>query len=121
MTAPIPPNTPPPTLPDYRPKGMSKSDRLLAWSMGFIIVIFGLVTINHYVTISTPAHAPVVSVKHDPKPAATVAPNHEVIVFNKDSGYIWFLDATGSQFTPKTAAKFIVGHPEYRVFTLKLK
>jgi len=107
-------------LPEFKPRGMSKWDKIMMWVLIFIVVLFGLGMINRAfpdksaakpvprVTVTAPAHKPVAS----KEPMVYV-------VLNKTSGYIWWLDSNGSPFTKATAAKFAKGHPTYEVETLK--
>jgi hypothetical protein len=108
------------TLPEFKPKGMSKWDKIMMWILIFVVVLFGLGMVNRAfpdksvakpvpkVTVTAPAH----------KATAPSAPV-TYVVQNKVSGYIWWLDNNGSPFTQATATKFAKGHPTYIVFSLK--
>jgi hypothetical protein len=107
-------------LPEFKPRGMGKGDKIMMWILIFIVVLYGLGMINRAFPDKSVAK---------PQPRVTVtAPAHKAtapsepmvyVVLNKSSGYIWWLDSNGSPFTKATAAKFALGHPTYQVETLK--
>src|SRR4249920_1209428 len=106
-----PPTRPQNTLPEFKPRGMSKWDKIMMWTLIFIVVLFALGMVNRAfpdksagkpvpkVTITAPAHK------------ATAPSEPPVyVVLNKTSGYIWWLDSNGSPFTKATATRFARGH-----------
>ena len=109
------------TLPEFKPRGMSKWDKIMMWLLIFVVVLFGLGMINRVfpdktagkpvpkVTITAPAH----------KATATPSAPLVYVVQNKTNGYIWWLDNNGSPITKATALKFAKGHPTFLVFSLK--
>lgn len=109
------------TLPEFKPRGMSKWDKIMMWILIFVIVLFGLGMINRaFPDKSAAKPVPKVTVTAPATHKAT-APSEPMVyvVLNKTSGYIWWLDSNGSPFTKATAAKFAQGHPTYQVETLK--
>ena len=114
-----------PRLPDYKPRGMSKGDKVAAWTMAFIIVLFGLVVLNHWSgnlinTNSFSGRAP--AVHKTVKPSAhskSTLPWY--VVVNSSTGYVWWLNGSGGHFTHATAEEFISGHSNYHIYALKLR
>lgn len=79
-------------LPSYRPKGMSKGDKIMAWTLTTIVVIFVLGTVANMLNKS-----PKTAFTANPHPTATVTatpkadPHATVIKLTpKDK---WFIDA----------------------------
>ena len=52
-----PTTTPTPQLPDYKPRGMSPIDKIMAWGIALIILVFVLVNANRFLAahVTTPA------------------------------------------------------------------
>ena len=108
-------------LPEFKPKGMSKWDKIMMWVLIFIVVLFGLGMVNRaFPDKSVAKPVPRVTITAPPH-KATATPSEPVVyvVQNKVSGYIWWLDNNGSPFTKATAAKFVKGHSTYQVDILK--
>lgn len=65
----------PPQLPDYKPRGMSTLNTVLAWLLAFIVVIFLLSTahqlIDHRLGVISPAK-PTATVTPTPHPTTTI-------------------------------------------------
>ena len=82
-------------LPSYRPKGMSKGDKIMAWTLATIVIIFVLGTVANYMN-----KQPSTSFTNNPHPTATATakaraakpdPNATTIKLTpKDK---WFIDA----------------------------
>ena len=108
-------------LPEFKPKGMSKWDKIMMWILIFIVVLFGLGMVNRAFPEKTQAKpAPRVTVTAPAHPKATTSSEPTVyVVQNKVSGYIWWLDPNGSPFTKETATRFAEGHATYQVDQLK--
>ena len=90
--------------------------------MAFVVILFALGEINTVLS-SHNAYTPPVPAK--PKHAAVklVAPPKiptKFVVENTTNGFVWWLDSTGSPFTHATAVKFLMGHPTYHVYVLKI-
>ena len=110
-------------LPDFKPRGMGKWDKIMMWIVIFIVLLFGLGEANKLLPDNTvAAPKPKVTVTATPHPtakASTKAAPAVYVVENTANGYIWWLDPNGSPFTHATAEKFILGHYTYHVYTLK--
>lgn len=111
----------PVNLPDFKPKGMSPLDKALAWAMAFIIVITLVVFAFKYVDSHTATNtaAPKATATAKPNPVAAV-PSTMYVIVNTATKYVWWLDNGGAPFTVASAKAFIVGHPTYKIFSLKL-
>jgi len=78
-------------LPDFKPKGMSRSDKVLAWIMAFIVVFFALGTVNHFTQTAT-----VNSAKASPSATSTAKSNHNSLAVKLSSTDKWYVDAYAS-------------------------
>jgi hypothetical protein len=110
-------------LPDFRPKGMSTIDKVFAWLLAFIVIGFLMQTATHYLNSREPAKPvarPAASAPASPASPSSGGGPYEYVVVNTASGYVWWLDNGGVNFTPATAKTFIVGHRTYKVFALSL-
>lgn len=107
-----------PNLPTYRPKGMSKWDKIMMWTLIFIVVLFALgegaklIPDNNAKALPHPT----------PTVTKTVAPKATgpriYVVVNSANGYLWWLDNSGGKFTASTAAQFAKGHKTFHVYYL---
>jgi heme/copper-type cytochrome/quinol oxidase subunit 2 len=79
---------PQPRLPDYKPKGMTKWDKIMTWTLVTIVVLFGLGLVTQYTSneVKAAKATPTVTAK-----AAKPDPNTTTIKLSaKDK---WFVDA----------------------------
>jgi hypothetical protein len=108
-----------PRLPDFKPRGMGKWDKIAAWSLAFIVILFGLGFVNnHYMTHSAATPVPTTSATAKAKVPPKVPTQY--VVENIKNGYIWWLDPVGNKFTKATAKTFAKQHPlVFRVYIIQ--
>jgi hypothetical protein len=110
----------PPRLPEYKPKGMSRGDKVMAWLLAIAVLTVVLVFGGAWVYNNTTAFG------QSPKVPAAVQGHKSkssipwVVVVNNNSGYVWWLNQNGSHFTKDQAKNFIEGHDSWHIYSLKI-
>lgn len=86
-----PVSAPPPQLPDFKPKGMSRTDKVLAWVAGFIVLFFALGTVNKFTDTTS-------SVTHQTTPSTTSTSKDKSggLEVKLSSTEKWYIDAYAS-------------------------
>ena len=86
-----PESAPPPQLPDFKPKGMSRTDKVLAWVAGFIVLFFALGTVNKFTSTTS-------SLSHGSTPSATSTSKNSSggLTVKLSSTEKWYIDAYAS-------------------------
>lgn len=89
--APPPVSAPLPQLPEFKPKGMSKTDKTLAWIAAFIVLFFALGTVNKFTSTTS-------SLSHQTTPSATSTSKDKSggLDIKLSSTEKWYVDAYAS-------------------------
>lgn len=84
-----------PKLPDYRPKGMSRGDKIMAWTLATIVLLFVLGTFTNYMNKTNTANShPLPAASATVHKAKAVAkPNPNVATIKLSATDKWYVDA----------------------------
>lgn len=89
-------------LPDYRPRGMSRGDKIAAWTMGFIVLLFGIGLLSRMTglttapTSNTASPKATVSAKAKAKASPSPSINPNALTIHLTSVTKWYIDAYAS-------------------------
>ena len=87
-------------LPEFKPKGMSKGDKIAAWVLAFIVVLFTLGVVSQKMGLTNPVSHPVptatASAKATPKPTKTPKINPNALTIHLTTIDKWYIDAYAS-------------------------